>query len=139
MSDESKTPLTDAEGNIYVPFDGDSTRIHYRHPDGTGEVIIPLGLVKRIFQLEQQLAEAETAHAETIGEIFRNEVVPLKDRIAELERELAEARKDSERLEFLFRRIIPKTDKGEDAFATYHCAYSNRQAIDNAMKGQDDE
>ena len=51
-----------------------------------------------------------------------------------LERQLEGARKDSERLDWLFQPIIPKTDKGEDAFATWHCAYSSRQAIDKAKE-----
>ena len=118
----------------------------------------------RIAKLETELAEAHTLLDQDGVQIIRNHKdgypegrpnveMTLVERVKavcrmvhdwrrwhnDLEAKLVEARKDSERLEWLFSPIIPKTDKGEDAFATWHCAYRSRHAIDNAMKGQDDE
>jgi len=52
-------------------------------------------LDETIADLEQKLADQETLHAETIGLIFRNEVVPLTKEVAKLERQLEEASREA--------------------------------------------
>ena len=68
----------------------------------------------------------------------------VESRISQLERQLAEAKADSERLDWLIEgkwEVYPSGRKYCIAHDIYDAVYGPdlRQAIDNAMKGQDDE
>ena len=63
----------------------------------------------------------------------------IDEKVCELERQLAETRRDSERLEWLEKnRLLVILQQFSPLFRIIGRA-TLRQAIDNAMKGQDDE
>ena len=103
----------------------------------------------RIAELEQQLANADENNLliQSDNLDLTNQLIAKDERIAELEQQLVEARKDGERLEHIEEFGLPECRCPEPvSYPAYQVWMVNgkesdtlRHAIDNAMKGQDDE